>query len=141
MKELEDAPEPTIVSHAGPQRVTPARLKRLRAELSRASDAERRAYLQERVDSAIVVKPPEDASKVGFGSRVTVEDAARPGKAQTFEIVDEADVDIPSGQIGMESPLAQALLGSRVGETVLWKRPAGDHSLTIKTIEYEKRGS
>jgi transcription elongation factor GreB len=138
MKELEDAPEPTVVAHVEPQRVTPARLKRLRAELSRAADPERRAYLQERVESAVLTKAPADRGRVAFGSRVTVEDKARPGAAQIFEIVDEADVDIPGGCIGMESPLAQALLGSRAGETVLWKRPAGDHSLTIKAIEYEK---
>src|SRR5271155_2957343 len=137
MKELEDAPEPTFVAHAEPQRVTPARLNRLRAELSRAKDAERRAYLQDRIDSAILVNPPAEPGKVAFGARVTVEDEARPGAAQTFEIVDEADVEIPSGCIGMKSPLAQALLGARAGERVRWKRPAGDHSLTITSIEYE----
>jgi transcription elongation GreA/GreB family factor len=142
MKELEDAPEPTILSHVEPQRVTRARLKRLRADLARAKgDVERRKHLQERIDSAIVVDAPADRTKVGFGAHVKVEDEARPGKLQTFEIVDEADVDIPHGCIGMESPLAQALFGSHVGESVVWKRPAGDHTVTVKAIEYENGGS
>jgi transcription elongation GreA/GreB family factor len=138
MKELEDAPELTVVAHAAPQRVTPSRLKRLRAELSHTDDPERRAQLQERIDSALLTPPPADREVVAFGSRVSVEDEARSGAVQTFELVDEADVDIPEGCIGMESPLAQALLGSRAGDTVRWRRPAGDHSLKITAIEYEK---
>jgi transcription elongation factor GreB len=34
------------------------------------------------------------------------------------------------------SPLARALLGARVGQTVTWKRPIGDLVLTVEHIEY-----
>ena len=136
MKEHEDAPEPVIVAHAEPQRVTRARLEALRAEASAAKDEARRAFLQERVASAILVAPPADRSSVAFGAQVAVEDAGRPGTPQRFELVDEADVDIPHGRIGMESPLAQALLGSHVGDRVTWKRPAGDRTLVVTSIEY-----
>jgi transcription elongation factor GreB len=33
------------------------------------------------------------------------------------------------------SPLAKALLGHRVGDTVVWRRPAGDMNLEIIDIK------
>ncbi|MGH6941186.1 GreA/GreB family elongation factor [Hypericibacter sp.] len=36
------------------------------------------------------------------------------------------------------SPLARAISGASVGDTVLWKRPAGDLSLEILSIKYPK---
>ena len=35
------------------------------------------------------------------------------------------------------SPLAEALLGARVGERVVWRRPAGDLELTVTGIAYD----
>jgi len=33
--------------------------------------------------------------------------------------------------------LAQALLGARVGDEVNWKRPAGELSIEVVTIDYD----
>ena len=38
-------------------------------------------------------------------------------------------------RIGMTSPLAQALLGKRVGGNAVWERPVGNAQLTIEKIE------
>ncbi len=35
------------------------------------------------------------------------------------------------------SPLARALLGSQVGDQIVWHRPAGDVELTIRSIRYD----
>ena len=34
------------------------------------------------------------------------------------------------------SPLARALVGAKVGQSVTWKRPAGDLELDILSIRY-----
>ena len=34
------------------------------------------------------------------------------------------------------SPLAKALIGARVGDTVKWRRPVGDTDLEILDIHY-----
>lgn len=78
--------------------------------------------------------PPADRSEVGFGATVRVAD----GKAfdRTFTIVSDADADIAAGRIGMNSPLAQAVLGARAGDDVVWHRPIGDLQLEVVELSY-----
>lgn len=140
MKEDEEVREVglTRLESQHPNYVTPEGLRRLRERLSEAeaSGAERDiAYLRRRIENAIVVDPatqPWDV--VAFGATVTVEE---PGDRQrVFTIVGEDQADPTHGTISWISPLAAALLGHRVGDRVLWKRPAGDLPLTIRAIEY-----
>jgi transcription elongation GreA/GreB family factor len=35
------------------------------------------------------------------------------------------------------SPPAQALAGAHIGQTVIWKRPVGDLTLTVEQIHYD----
>ncbi len=37
------------------------------------------------------------------------------------------------------SPLAKAMIGARVGDTVKWRRPAGEIEVEIVEIAYPKR--
>ncbi|MFZ5789159.1 MAG: GreA/GreB family elongation factor [Pseudomonadota bacterium] len=94
-------------------------------------------YWQERVQSAILVEPssqPQD--KVGFGATVdTVDD---DDVKRSFTIVGEDEAEPKSGKISWVSPLAKTLSGAGVGDTVTWKRPAGDISLEITAIRYPK---
>jgi transcription elongation GreA/GreB family factor len=43
---------------------------------------------------------------------------------------------VATGKVSWQSPLARALIGARVGDTVRWKRPAGDTELEILEIRY-----
>ena len=84
---------------------------------------------------AIPVDParqPQD--EVAFGARVTVTDAA--GHTHVFEITGEDEADATLGRIAPQSPLARALLGTAVGERVLWTRPSGKAWLEIAAISY-----
>ena len=47
---------------------------------------------------------------------------------------DEADV--AGGKISWASPLARAMIGAKIGETVVWRRPAGEAELSIVDIRY-----
>lgn len=135
MKELEDAPEPKIISNARPHSITPAGLRALRDRLAAAKDDGVRRALQDEIDTAVVVDPPKDQSVVAFGAAVTVQGEGVGEK--TFTIVGESEMDVPKGKITDASPLGKALLGARVGDQVTWKRPAGDVALKIKAIRYD----
>ena len=41
-----------------------------------------------------------------------------------------------AGRISWGAPLARALLGARVGDTVKWERPAGTSEVEIIAIDY-----
>lgn len=90
-------------------------------------------YYHERLERAITVDHAEQPrNEVHFGARVETEDET--GKRRAFTIVGEDEADVASGSVSWVSPLARALLGAEVGDSVTWRRPAGDKTLTITAI-------
>ncbi len=92
-------------------------------------------YFQQRLESAILVEgsgQPRDEAH--FGAMVDVADDA--GKQHTFSIVGEDEANVGAGKISWASPLGKAMIGSKVGDSVVWKRPAGDSGLEILAIRY-----
>ena len=61
--------------------------------------------------------PPPDDEVVRFGVRVTIERA--DGRRQTLRLVGEDEADPKAGTASYASPLASALMGKGVGDTVL----------------------
>jgi transcription elongation GreA/GreB family factor len=109
-----------------------------KADKQRLADLERdlRYYLQ-RLKTAQVVTPAESADKVQVGSWVTFID--ENDKQQRVQLVGEDQADAGRGLINWGSPLGRALLGARLGDEVLWKRPAGDQMIEIVLIEVDER--
>ena len=117
-------------------RVELARLKarpdRLDTLPERAAERDIR-YLEARIASAIPVDPrAQPRDEVAFGARVTVAD--EDGAETVYEIVGEDEADATLGRIAPQSPLARALMGAGVGDTVEWKRPAGMVVLEVVAV-------
>lgn len=127
---FEDLPDRSVSPH---HLVTPAGLARMDAEIAslekRVTDAQARddkaevvrfsrdlRYWSARRVSAEVVPPPTDTSHVRFGAEVTFE--REDGRQQTYRIVGEDEADPAKGSLSYVSPLAQALMGKEVGDTV-----------------------
>lgn len=92
-------------------------------------------WLEARLKAAVVIDPAShDLTEVAFGLAVTVLDGQ--GHQTTYEIVGEDEADAPRGRIAPQSPLARALLGARVGDTVNWRRPSGATDLEILAIAH-----
>jgi len=126
---FEDLPDRPVSEH--PNFVTPEGLAQIEAEVARLRDAfsaltpnakadEARitrdlAYWTARLGSAQLVEV-EPGDVVRFGSTVTLlrEDDSR----QTFRIVGEDEADPAKGSLSYVSPLARALTGKGVGDTV-----------------------
>jgi transcription elongation GreA/GreB family factor len=98
-----------------------------KAEIARVSRDLR--YWSARRVSAELVPPPTDANHVRFGARVTFE--REDGKQQSYEIVGEDEADPTKGKLSYVSPLAQALLGKEIGDTIT----VGSTSAEIIKIE------
>jgi len=149
----EELPERPVSSE--PNYVTPSGLDALRAKVEalqaehsalkqaaeafdrpRQSQVERDLrYYQARLEGAILVdmaSQPKD--EVRFGARVTAED--EEGVAHTITIVGEDEADVALGLVSWQSPLASALMGAKVGDTVTWNRPAGSTTLEVLEVNY-----
>lgn len=135
-KERDDAPEPQIVVRTltEPQLMTASGLARLHEQRNDASTAIERSWIEHAIAAAVVVEPPVDLHVTAFGASVRVRGAA--ADERTFTIVGTHEADLASGRVSVHSPLAEALIGSRVGDRVVWHRPAGDRTLTVLEILY-----
>lgn len=74
-------------------------------------------YWSARRASAQLTEPETAADTVQFGRTVEIE--RDDGRRQTFRIVGEDEADPAKGSISYVAPLARALLGKGVGDTVL----------------------
>ncbi|MDX8152795.1 transcription elongation factor GreA [Patulibacter brassicae] len=91
------------------------------------------AVLAERLRNAVVTEISTDESEVGFGATVKLVDEEK-GREQVWTLVGAAEADVSSGKLSIESPVAQAIIGRRLGETVTVKTPRGDRQLKVAEI-------
>jgi transcription elongation factor GreA len=92
--------------------------------------------LEDKVARAEVI----DVSKlsgtvVKFGARVTLADEETE-QEQTFQIVGEDEADIGNGRLSVTSPLARALIGKGVGDSVEVTTPRGAKSYEIVNLAF-----
>jgi len=82
-------------------------------------------------DAEVVEKHHSDVVEVGASVVVKKEGEDK----KTFEIVGSEDADTSAGKISNVSPLGEALLGGKKGDTVSFQSPAG--KVEYKIIEIE----
>ncbi len=93
-------------------------------------------FLTKRLDAVTVVEPQkEQLGKVYFGAWFTIED--EDGVESTYRIVGTDEVDLAAKKISVRSPVAQALLGKREGDTAVVQRPKGPTEVTVLKVWYE----
>lgn len=103
------------------------------SDKQRLADIERDLrYFNQRLKSAQVVTPTS-SDQVRIGHWVTFVDEF--DNEQRVQLVGEDQADAASGLINWGSPLGRALLGAKVGEEVIWKRPVGDLAIEVLAIE------
>ena len=102
----------------------------------RLREIDRRAgFLQRRLDLVEVVDGRKQSrERVFFGALVDVED--EEGAAIRYQIVGVDEVDAKAGKVSWVSPIGQAILGKRVGDTVSVKWHAGARELVVEAIDY-----
>jgi transcription elongation GreA/GreB family factor len=74
---------------------------------------------------------PDDPQLVEVGDTVTIR--LEDGTQEAFVIVHAVEASVDDARISVESPLAKALLGRRVGENVEVGVPAGTYRCSIVT--------
>ena len=109
------------------------------AEYDAAKDAQgmlemRISLLQETFrNSRVIDETKIDISKVQILSKVKIKNP-KNGAEMTYMLVAESEADLKLGRISINSPIAQGLLGKKVGDTVNIKVPSGVMEFNIVDI-------
>jgi transcription elongation factor GreA len=92
------------------------------------------AKLQDQlVNSRILDESQIDTSKVQILNRVKIKNTTS-NAVMEYHIVPESEADLKAGKISVTTPIAQGLLGKRVGDVVVVKVPSGEIGLEIMGI-------
>jgi transcription elongation factor GreA len=89
--------------------------------------------LREQLVAAEVVEVDAGGDVAGFGRTVEVEDADS-GRRQSYTLVSAHEAAPAEGKVSIESPVAKALEGARVGDERTLQTPRGERRLRIVSI-------
>ena len=93
-------------------------------------------YLQKRLPKLKVIRDQPRNDAVYFSATVELKDDS--GKRHAYRIVGPDETDAGSAAISVDSPVAKALLGKRIGDAVEIATEAMTQVLTILAIRYEQ---
>lgn len=92
--------------------------------------------LEAKTALAEVIDPTKlSGSKVRFGATVTIADTDS-GEKTTYLIVGEHEADIKRGRISVGAPVARALIGKDIGDTVQLPSAKGKREVEVLEVEW-----
>jgi transcription elongation factor GreA len=96
----------------------------------------RLSELEDKISRAEVIDPSTLSGKdIKFGATVTLADEDTDEKT-TYQIVGEDEADIKQRRLSITSPLARALIGKKVGDSVEVPTPRGSKVYEITRVRF-----
>ncbi len=93
--------------------------------------------LEDKISRAQIIDVSKlDGKDVKFGATVTLADEDTDEKT-TYQIVGETESDISAGMLSVSSPLARAIIGKSVGDSVEVATPGGSRDYEIVKVKYK----
>ena len=94
------------------------------------------ADLENKISRAdVIITKKLKSNKVIFGATVTLGEVGK--KKQTiYQIVGTEEADVENGKISISSPLARALLGKKIDDSVEVYSPGGSKEYEVENIEF-----
>lgn len=93
------------------------------------------AKLEHLLKHAVVREDLAEASVVSAGVRVTVRDMSDPSLEDSFIVAEPEERVTGARVLSPRSPLGQALMGKRVGDSVSYEAPGGRFTYEIVSLE------
>ncbi len=94
------------------------------------------AELEDKIARADVIDLSKLSGKtIKFGATVTLVDEDTE-EEKKYQIVGETEADVKSGRVSITSPIARALIGKTVGDTVEVNTPGGGKSYEILEVAF-----
>ena len=95
------------------------------------------AELEDQLSRAEVIDVSKlSGSTVKFGATVTLVDEDTEEK-KNYQLVGEAEADVKQGKVSITSPIARALIGKKVGDTVEVNTPGGGKSYEVLRVAFQ----
>ena len=83
-------------------------------------------------NAQVIDRSKLDASKVLIQSKVKIKNSLN-GAVMNYTLVAESEANLKEGKISVTSPIAQGILGKKVGDKAKVKTPAGE--ITVEILE------
>ena len=104
---------------------------------------ERQSFIEGRIAELETIIPSSEVidisklsgNQVRFGAKVTVLDEETELE-KTYRIVGQYEADMKDGSISISSPLAKALIGRKVGDSVEVPAPGGARAYEITAVAF-----
>jgi transcription elongation factor GreA len=94
------------------------------------------AELEDKLSRAEIIDVSKLSGKtIKFGATVTLIDEDTEEKKK-YQIVGDVEADVKEGRISISSPIARALIGKSVGDTVEVTAPGGARSYEIVSVKF-----
>ena len=94
------------------------------------------ADLENKISRAdVIITKKLKSNKVIFGATVTLGEVGKKKQA-VYQIVGTEEADVENGKISISSPLARALLGKKVDDSVEVYSPGGSKEYEVENIEF-----
>jgi transcription elongation factor GreA len=95
------------------------------------------AELEDRLSRAEVIDISKlSGNSVMFGATVTLVDEDTE-EEKRYQIVGENEADVKSGKVSITSPIARALIGKKIGDTVEVNTPGGGKSYEVVNVAFD----
>lgn len=104
---------------------------------------ERQSFIEGRIAELEAVIPSVEVidskrlagNQVRFGAYVTIVDEETDDE-KNYRIIGQYEADMKNGSISVSSPLAKALMGRKVGDSVEVPAPGGSRSVEITAVRF-----
>ena len=94
------------------------------------------ADLENKISRAeVIITKKLKSNKVIFGATVTLGEVGKK-KQLVYQIVGTEEAEVESGKISISSPLARALLGKKIDDSVEVYSPGGSKEYEVENIEF-----
>ena len=87
------------------------------------------------ISLAEVIDPKKLSGSIKFSATVSIIDEDSE-EEKVYQIVGEPEANIENNKLNVKSPLARALIGKEVGDSIEVKSPGGTKNYEIINIEY-----
>ena len=87
------------------------------------------------ISLAEVIDPKKLSGSIKFSATVSIIDEDSE-EEKVYQIVGEPEANIENNKLNVKSPLARALIGKEIGDSVEVKSPGGTKNYEITDIEY-----